>query len=359
MEKNKTASMTPCIKMAENCNSFCRNNKRLKNNNIIKCLRIYIIIEIFICIISKVIVSTMDLKTNFANNMFVLIFVLHMNLICSALFLYIRYCCFCYRVCCHRSNNSSNSIGAKTILPTSNICNRKIFTNRKTEQPLRIYIVAVIAIFGIIRFSSDLQSISIRQSFYLKRQKVKITSTIPSTCTFLKKSCFEIKRCTASNLLLNYSTLATTNNVYIYDISKLCNNKEIDKIEMPDNQHWYWHVDLMLEKKALENSKMINNLKVVTDPKKACLFIVPPHTYKCFPDYSKLPYWGNNGENHVLIEMTRDQYWNKYGSPGDHEVWKNLDRFFRHRSSYFKDYGNWIGSLFTRRLFYSREYNIE
>ena len=65
MEKKKTASMTPCINMAENCNSFCRNNKRLKNNNIIKCLRIYIIIEIFICIISKVIVSTMDLKTNY------------------------------------------------------------------------------------------------------------------------------------------------------------------------------------------------------------------------------------------------------------------------------------------------------
>ena len=51
---------------------------------------------------------------------------------------------------------------------------------------------------------------------------------------------FEIKRCTSSNLLLNYSTLATTNNVYIYDILKLCNKKEIDKIEMPDNQHWYW-----------------------------------------------------------------------------------------------------------------------
>ena len=68
---------------------------------------------------------------------------------------------------------------------------------------------------------------------------------------------------------------------------------------------------------------------------------------------------GGGRKNHVLIEMTRDQYWNKYGSPGDHEVWKNLDRFFRHRSSYFKDYGNWIGSLFTRRLFYSREYYIE
>ena len=329
------------------------NNKWLKKNNYCLTVRILITIELLICIVSicitsKVFVSTMAVKTTHAENVVAIILFLHVNTICFVLFLVFRYyCCCCHFYFCRSSYNNNDGPKPASTLPTT--ITIKTTSTKYCQLFQRIAVTKiVIVILGVTIFFSNLQCMNViasSSSFDLNRNVATISHSFPSTCTFLKKSCFNINRCASS---------ITSKNVYIYNISKFCNKKQIGKIVMPHQQNWYWHVDLMLEKKALENSKMINNLKVVTDPEKACLFIVPPHTYKCFPDYSKLPYWGNNGENHVLIEMTRDQYWNKYGGTGDHEIWKNLDRIFHH-----SNYGDFIGSVFTRRHFYSRKYNIE
>ena len=122
-----------------------------------------------------------------------------------------------------------------------------------------------------------------------------------SKCTFADPRCFDIHRCGGEKKV----------KVYFYDQKKHCDRGKSVSISSDDMKYW-------------PKIKSGINFEETKHPTEACLLVVPPSMVSCKANLKDLPYWGEYGKNHVLIEGGKDQYWRKNGSPFGHEVVKLL-----------------------------------
>ena len=122
-----------------------------------------------------------------------------------------------------------------------------------------------------------------------------------SKCAFTDPRCFDIHKCGGQKKV----------KVYFYEQGKHCDKGK--NVSISSNYHKYW-----------PELKSGINFEETKHPTEACLLVVPPSMVTCVANLKDLPYWGEYGKNHVLIEGGDDQYWRKYGSPLSHEVVKLL-----------------------------------
>ena len=161
--------------------------------------------------------------------------------------------------------------------------------------------------------------------FYLlyRLSTIHGTSSSPanqfSKCTFTDPRCFDIHKCGGAKKV----------KVYFYDQDKHCD--EGKHASLPPGDHVYW-----------PEMKSGANFEETKHPTEACLLVVPPSMANCKANLEDLPYWGENGKNHILIEGGNDQYWRQGGSPFGHEVVKLL------RSKHTEYVPSSLKSLFSR-----------
>ena len=100
-----------------------------------------------------------------------------------------------------------------------------------------------------------------------------------SKCAFTDPRCFDIHRCGGEKKV----------KVYFYDQKKHCDRGKSVSISSDDMKYW-------------PKIKSGINFEETKHPTEACLLVVPPSMVSCKANLKDLPYWGEYGKNHVLIE---------------------------------------------------------